>query len=86
MLQNFTGSGHPIFRCTSPLERGQSRSKGGGKTTIHFDGSTENIELLLQLVISVNQFSLYGAVVDMIEEVPGWSKSSSETQSVRSAG
>ena len=24
MLQNFGGSGHPIFRCTSALERGPS--------------------------------------------------------------
>ena len=36
MLQNFEGSGHPIVRCTSPSERGQKRSEGGGKTTIHF--------------------------------------------------
>ena len=70
MLQNFKDSGHPIFRCTSTLERGQLRSKGGGKTTIHFNGSTENIELLLQIVISVNQLSLHGAVADMIAELP----------------
>ena len=38
MLQNLKDSGHPIFRCTSPLERGQLRSKEGGKTTIHFNG------------------------------------------------
>ena len=70
MLQNFAGSGYPIFRCTSPLERGQLRSKEGGKTTIHFNGSTENIELLLLMVISVTQLSLYGAVADMIAELP----------------
>ena len=28
MLQNFKDSSHPIFRCSSPLERGQLRSKG----------------------------------------------------------
>ena len=65
MLQNFKDSGHPIFRCTSPLERGQL-SKGGGKTTSHFNGSTENIDLLLQTVISVNQLSLYGAVAKYV--------------------
>ena len=27
MLQNFAGSGQPIFRCTSALERGELRSK-----------------------------------------------------------
>ena len=61
MLQNFKDSGHPIFRCTSPLVRGHLRSKGGGgKTTIHFNGSTDNLGLLLQMVISVNQLSLSG--------------------------
>ena len=70
MLQNFKDPGHPIFRCASTLERGQWRSKGGGKTTIDFNGSTENIELLLQMVISINQLSLHGAVADMIEELP----------------
>ena len=69
MLHNFTGSGHPIFRCTSPLERGQLRSNEGGKATIHFNGSTENIELLLRMVISVHQLSLCGAA-DRIAESP----------------
>ena len=60
------------FRCASPLERerGHLRSKGGGKTTIRFNGSSQNIELLLQMVISVNQLSLYGAVADRIAELP----------------
>ena len=31
MLLNFAGSGHPIFRGTSALERGELRSKGSGK-------------------------------------------------------
>ena len=70
MLQNFEGSGHLMFRCTSALDRGELRSKGGGKTSIHFNGGTQNIELLLQMVISVNQLSLYGAVADVIEELP----------------
>ena len=34
------------------------------------NGSTENIKLLLQMVISVNQLSLYGAVADMTAELP----------------
>ena len=71
LLQNFAGSGHPIFRGTRALEREENlRSKGGGKTAIHFNDSTQNMELLLQMVISINQLSLYGAVADMIEELP----------------
>ena len=48
----------------------QVRSIGGGKTSIHFNGRTENVELLFQTVISVNQLSLYGALADMIAELP----------------
>ena len=61
----------PGIRCSVVLVlwRGQVRCKRG-KTSIHFNGSTENIELLLQMVMSVNQHSLYGAVADMIEELP----------------
>ena len=38
--------------------------------TLYFNGSTQNIELLLQMDISVNQLSIYGTVADMIEELP----------------
>ena len=34
------------------FEGGELRSKGGGKKSIHFNGSHENIELLLRTVIS----------------------------------
>ena len=70
MLQNFKDSGHPIFRGTSALERGKLRSKVSGKKSIHFNGSTQNMELLLPMVVSVNQLRLYGAVADMIAELP----------------
>ena len=60
MLLNFAGSGHPIFRGTSALERGELRSKENGKKSIHFIGSTQNIELLLHMFISVNQLSPVG--------------------------
>ena len=45
------------------------RSKRGGIKSVHFNRSTEHIELLLPVVISVNQLSFYGAVADMIEEL-----------------
>ena len=66
MLLNFAGSGHPIFRGASAFERGDLRSKERGKKSIHFNGSSQNTKL----VISVNQFSIYGAVADTIEELP----------------
>ena len=70
MLQNFAGSGHSIFRCTSALERGQLRSKAGAKTAIHFNGCNEDIELLLRTAISANQHSVYGAVADLCNGLP----------------
>ena len=59
IMQIFPRSGHPIFRCVSALERGQLRSKGGGRTTIHFTASDDNVQLLLNMVISINQLSLH---------------------------
>ena len=65
MMLNFAESGQPIFRATSALERGELRSKGKGKKSIHFNGSEENIELILRTIISVNHLSVYGAVADL---------------------
>ena len=42
-----------------------THSKGGGKKTIHFNGSEAIIELILRTIISANQLSVYGAVADM---------------------
>ena len=59
---------HPIFRGTSAFERGTLKSKGGGKSSIHFCGDAETIEVIFRTIISVNQLSIYGAVADMCEE------------------
>ena len=59
-MQNFQRSGHLKFRCTSALERGQLRSKEGGKTTIHFTASDDNVQFFpKKKVISVNQCSFF---------------------------
>ena len=62
----------PVIRYSvAPVPwRGELRSKESGKKSIHFNGSTQNIELLLKTVTSVNQLSIYGAVAEMIEELP----------------
>ena len=64
MMLNFSGSGHPTFRASNAFERGELRSKGGGKKSSH-----ENIELLLRRVISANQLSVYGAIADICNEL-----------------
>ena len=69
MMHNFTESGHPIFRATSALEWGESRSKEKGLKSMHFNGSEETIELILRTIISVTQLSIYGAVADLCTEL-----------------
>ena len=58
MMENFSRSGHPISRASSAFTRGELRSKGEEKKSIHFNGSNENIDLLLGTVISANQLSI----------------------------
>ena len=40
----FAESGHPVFRATSPLSRGQLKRKGGGKLSIHYCADLETIK------------------------------------------
>ena len=44
MLIEFAESGCPIFRATTPLSRGQLKSRGHGKLSIHFAANQETIE------------------------------------------
>ena len=67
MLLEFAESGHPTFRATTPLSRGQLRSKGHGKLSIHFAATQETIETIFRMIVSANQLSLYGAVAEMYE-------------------
>ena len=76
MMLNLAESSHPIFRATSVLDRGKLRSKGEGKKSIHFNGSEENIELILRTIISANQHSIYGAVADLCKELSKDSRAS----------
>ena len=64
----FAESGCPIFRATTLLSRGQLRSKGHGKLSIHFAATQETIETVFRIIVSANQLSLYGAVAEMCEE------------------
>ena len=68
MLLKFAESGHPIFRATTPLSRGQLKSKGKGKVSIHFSADTDTIDTIYRIILSVNQLSIYGAVAALCEE------------------
>ena len=49
--------------------RGVLKSKGSGKLSIHFFAVGDTIETVFRTVISVNQFSIYGAVSDLCEKI-----------------
>ena len=68
MLLEFAESGHPIFRATTPLSRGQLKSKGKGKVSIHFTADQDTIDTIYRIILSVNQLSVYGAVAAICEE------------------
>ena len=69
MLLEFAESGHPTFRSTTPLSRGQLKSKGRGKLSIHFSADQDTIDTFYRIILSVNQLIFYGAVAAVCEEI-----------------
>ena len=67
MLVEFAESGL-IFRATSPLSRGQLKSKGHGRLSIHNAADLETVETIFRKIVSASQLSLYGAVAETCEE------------------
>ena len=51
-----------------PLSRGQLKSKGYWKLSIHFAAVQETIDTVSRIIVSSNLLSLYGAVAEMSEE------------------
>ena len=71
MLLKFAESGHPIFRSTTPLSRGQLKSKRKGKVSIHFTADQDTVDTIYRIILSVNQLSVYGAVAAICDEYEG---------------
>ena len=65
MMLELSESRHPVFRASSPLSRGQLKSKGSGKLSIHYCADLETIKTVFRTITSVNQLSLYGAVAEI---------------------
>ena len=80
MLLEFAESGHPTFRATTPLSRGQLKSKGHGKLSIHFAADEHTIETSFRIILSVNQLSIYGPVAAFCEEFEAHQDGSGETE------
>ena len=68
MLLEVAESGHPIFRATTPLSRGNLKNKGHGKLSIHLTADHQTIETIFRIIVFANEFSLYGAVANTCEE------------------
>ena len=49
MLLEFAESRHPIFRATTALSRGQLKSKGRGKLSIHFTADQDTVDTIYAL-------------------------------------
>ena len=64
LLEFAESSGCPIFRATTPLSRGNLKSKGHGKLSIHFTADYPTLETIFRIFFA-NQLSLYGAVANM---------------------
>ena len=50
MMVTLAESGHPVFRATSPLSRGQVQSKGGGKLSIHYCADQDTITTVFRTI------------------------------------
>ena len=80
MLLEFAESGHPIFRATTPLSRGQLKSKGHRKLSIHFAADEFTIDTIFRIILSVNQLSIYGAVAAICDEFENHQDGSGEPE------
>ena len=69
MMIEFSETAHPIFRASSAFEGAELRCKEGSKKSIHFNGSEQNVELILRTAMSAKQLSIYGAVADICIEL-----------------
>ena len=56
------------FSVPRVLCQGTLKSRGGGKLSTHFCADLETIKTVFRTIISVNQLSIYGAVLDLCEE------------------
>ena len=60
------------FPCYDSLSRGQLRSKGHGKLSIHFAATQETIEaIFFRIIVSAKQLSLYGAECESLHDRTG---------------
>ena len=57
-LLEFAKRGHPTFRATTPFSRGNLKSRGHGKLSIHYCADQKTIESIFRIIAFANQLSL----------------------------
>ena len=80
MMLEFGESRHTVFCATSQLSRGQLKSRGAGKLSIHYCANQDTITTVFRTITCVNQLSLYGAVAEMCEEYESFHDRNGETR------
>ena len=70
-------SGHPIFRATTPLSRGNLRNQGKGKVSIHFRTDQDTVDKIYRIILSVNQL-IYGAMTAICDEYKSYQNSTGQ--------
>ena len=74
MLLEFAESGCPIFRATIPLSRGQLKSKGHGKLSIHFAAVKETIETFFRIIVTaIEEYESFHERTERPDDVMGQS-------------
>ena len=58
-----------LYREERDLYPEDLKRKGGGKTSIHDNAEPSTAKLLLLIIVSVNQLSVYGAAADWCQEL-----------------
>ena len=62
------------------MSRGQLKSKGHGKLSIHFAADEHTIDTIFRIILSVNHLSIYGAVANICEEFENHQDGSGEPE------
>ena len=68
MVENSTGSAHPIFRGITALNRGILK-RNSGRSMVHFTAESSDIELLFRRIYSAKQLSIDGTLSSWCEDL-----------------
>ena len=62
----------PVFPVADKMKKGTLKSNDG-QTTIHFAGDTENLQMLMKLILSCNFLCMLLSVAQILDDQPSLS-------------